>query len=112
MPVIFSVIVKNKFEFLTLVPVGKTTNFKAEEAQYSPKEADYHRKTDKRRQRGDFGVYKYYLASAGFTAVALYTLAVTIWVFCTEFPSKSNQTILKSKADTLCSFSYLAKLVV
>lgn len=43
---------------------------------------------DLRRKNGDFAVYKYYIANAGYAAVFLYTIFITLWMFCTEFSSK------------------------
>jgi hypothetical protein len=44
--------------------------------------------TDIRRKNGELSVYTYYLSSSGYTTVTLYAILVSLWVFCTEFPSK------------------------
>lgn len=59
------------------------------------KSADMAKETDKtltdiRRKNADMSVYKYYLANAGYTAVCLYVISVIVWVFCSEFSSKST----------------------
>lgn len=41
--------------------------------------------SDIRRKNGELSVYAYYLASAGYIAVALYAIFVTLWVSCIEF---------------------------
>lgn len=43
---------------------------------------------DSRRKNGDFAVYRYYIANAGYTAVILYTVFIILWMFCTEFSSR------------------------
>jgi ATP-binding cassette subfamily C (CFTR/MRP) protein 1 len=43
--------------------------------------------TDIRRKNGELSVYSYYLASSGYVAVVLYSVFLTLWVFCTEFSS-------------------------
>lgn len=45
--------------------------------------------TDIRRKNGEMSVYKYYLGSAGWKAVTLYTISVVMWIFFTEFSSRS-----------------------
>lgn len=44
--------------------------------------------TDLRRQKGDIGVYKYYISSAGYGVVGVYMGFVTLWEFCTNFSSE------------------------
>lgn len=46
---------------------------------------------DGSRKKADFTIYKYYLANAGYTVVLCYAAAVVVWIFCTEFASKSNR---------------------
>jgi hypothetical protein len=48
--------------------------------------------TDIRRKNSDLSVYKYYVASSGYTSVTLYMLFVSLWVFFTEFSSKFDNT--------------------
>ena len=67
--------------------------------------------TDLRRRNGELSVYRYYLQSSGYTAVALYTGFMILWVFCTEVPSKSaERNIDSSELIKICS--YLAEMVV
>ena len=44
--------------------------------------------SDLRRKNGEMSVYSYYLTSAGYGAVALYTFFMVMWIFCTEFSSE------------------------
>lgn len=46
--------------------------------------------TDVRRKSGEKAVYLYYLKSAGWKAIVMYTAAVTSWSFFSEFSSKSS----------------------
>lgn len=43
--------------------------------------------SDSRRKDGDMSVYKYYLSSSGYITIAMFLVAVSVWMFCTEFPT-------------------------
>lgn len=45
---------------------------------------------DLRRKTGDLSIYKYYLASSGVRGVGGYLIAMSIWMFFTEFSSKQS----------------------
>lgn len=47
---------------------------------------------DVRRKNGDASVYRYYAASAGYGTIAANLLSLVVWIFCTEFASKSMDT--------------------
>lgn len=53
----------------------------------SPLKADEDKDDGEWRKSGNFSVYKYYLRSSSYTAVAVYAAFVTFWMFCTEFLS-------------------------
>jgi ATP-binding cassette, subfamily C (CFTR/MRP), member 1 len=67
-------------------------------------EDDTAAKADESRKKAEFTIYKYYLENSGYAAVLCYVAAVVVWIFCTEFSSKS--TTLISMRDgtrlTLC----------
>lgn len=46
--------------------------------------------TDIRRKNGEKAVYEYYLKNAGCRAVSLYSVSVVLWIFFSEFSSKSE----------------------
>lgn len=56
--------------------------------------ADQPTHTDIRRKNGEMSVYKYYLGSAGWKAVTLYAVSVVMWVFFTEFSSRSTNRFM------------------
>ncbi|KAI1310106.1 ABC transporter [Xylaria venustula] len=41
--------------------------------------------SDPRRKNGDISVYSYYISSAGYVSVALYTFFIILWTFSTDF---------------------------
>lgn len=45
------------------------------------------------RKNGQMSVYSYYLTNVGYGASILYILFLIIWIFCTEFSSKSRSLI-------------------
>lgn len=45
--------------------------------------------TDVRRKNGDASVYKFYLASSGYSNVGLHLVFTITWIVCSEFSSKS-----------------------
>ncbi|KAI8200628.1 ABC transporter [Colletotrichum sp. SAR 10_76] len=49
-----------------------------------------HKHTDVRRKNGEKAVYLYYLKSAGWKAIAMYTAAVTSWSFFSEFSNNGE----------------------
>jgi ATP-binding cassette, subfamily C (CFTR/MRP), member 1 len=43
---------------------------------------------DVRRKQGDASVYMYYFRCSGYAIISWVVILMSIWVFCTEFPSK------------------------
>lgn len=60
----------------------------------SPVETPNESILDEKRKSGNPQVYKYYFASAGTMQVVAFVVSVVLWVFCSEFPSKSLHLIL------------------
>ena len=54
---------------------------------------------DKRRQVGDFTIYRYYFSHVGTPLVFVLLLLEVIWAFFDSFPSKSWFVILAQSAD-------------
>ncbi len=58
---------------------------------------------DIRRKKGDISVYKYYLASSGYTSVVIYTIFIVTWMFCTEFTGRFLAVSLYQVLEKLTS---------
>jgi ATP-binding cassette subfamily C (CFTR/MRP) protein 1 len=50
------------------------------------------------RQTSDFSIYRYYLGSVGWIAIAIFVVCISAFIFCISFPSEYSTPLIHNHA--------------